>query len=597
MYEVYGFAGMEWTNYDLGCGPDAARDPEASVAGSWASLSWYSLLTAASTVTAIERWAYDPATLDVFAPVQRIADEAFGNRVFIPLFGFTLLCVTAYILTKAHTGDVRFAGNVAGWAMLVTLVAVACITWPTKIGPAADRAITGVVAGVNSAVSGTTQANLSIADSTAANLQRGILYETWRAGNFGSYSSKTADKYGPVLFRNSALTRSEERLLETDPEKAREIIELKGNRYEEAAENLKEEDPVAYQHLAGKKNWDRLMYATIGWIAFLCTTVFHFVASLLLLFSLLVIRVAVMVLPLLAIIGAFYPARRFVIKVADYVAGAVTAALMFGSVAALFTAAVGGIIAPTTNSNPLISALVMLLFTIVAWKLTKPARSLKAFGMPGLDRFRRTPIPRSPQGAQAPSQPGEQTVNAPQHDPYPLGGRSPQPYRMSWARATPAEATTRDVPRAMLSGAVQGATLGLAAAAVTGGASVVGAAATGAGRGAATAGAIEATGSGAAGAAAGAGAQRVLGSSTRALPAGSSTRPVNGAVKSPNVSTQTSHVAEAPLPGSQQPRSPLDGTRARVYRPGEATPVDHLAPAKVDRSGAHNIYVPVGSKR
>ena len=31
IYEQYGYAGLRWHTYDLGCGPDAARNPDAVI--------------------------------------------------------------------------------------------------------------------------------------------------------------------------------------------------------------------------------------------------------------------------------------------------------------------------------------------------------------------------------------------------------------------------------------------------------------------------------------------------------------------------------------------------------------------------------------
>lgn len=558
MYEVYGFAGMEWTNFDLGCGPDAVRDTNATIGGAVSNAMWNALLGTASAVTAVQRWTYDPDTLDVFEPVQRVAAEALGNRVFRVLFGLTLAVAGGFIIFRSRHGNVREAANHGGWAMLVLVLAMACILWPAKIAPAADDAVTGAISMVNSAVAGGTSSEVSIADTNAANVQHGVLYSTWASGTFGRASGATVEKYGPALFRNGALTREEAKLLQTDPEAAQEIIEKKKDRFNAAAENLKDEDPIAYEYLAGKHNWSRMIYAGVGWFAYACAMAYQLVASLLLLASLIIMRIAVMLLPLLAIAGAYYPWRGIVIRVLDYVAGAIAAAVMFGGASAVFTAVMGGIMSPTTNTPVMLSALLMLLVTLAGFKLTKPLRAARSFGMPGLNPFRRAEHPAD--------------GTAPTHE-APV---APQPQETYTRPVEPSSATYRhSFARQTATGAAQGAAAGAAFAAITGGTSVAAGATTGAAKAAAAETVATATGSAALGTAAGAAATKALPSAMKELPAGTT----------PKVHQEVPDVSA---------RRVVEGER--VWQPGEANPAETLRPTTAEK-GVYPIFQPVKENR
>lgn len=576
-YEVYGYAGLEWTNFDVGCGPDVARDPEGGIAGSIANMLWSSLLATASVGTAIQRWTYDPNTLDVLEPVQRTAAEALGIRVFMPLAGLTLLAMAGYIFVRSRAGDVREGATLTGWVLLVVTIVMGCILWPAKIAPAADNTIMSVIATVNTAVAGgSSGAAVSIADTNAANVQHGILYSTWASGTFGRSSGETVEKYGPILFKNGALTRSEAALIQTDPERAAEIIEDKKEKFNDAAEALKGEDPIAYEYLAGKQNWSRAMYAAIGWVAYACAMLYQLVASLMLLFSLLIIRLAVMVVPLLAVAALYWPARGVLIRVFDYVVGAVVAAVMFGSVAAIFTAILGGIMSPITNTNIVWATILMFLATVGGFMLTKPWKMAKSFGAPGLSAFR-----GDAKGAQD-AHPAHFTSRRGQAPDGQSPG-APAPADTYTRPATPAATAPQpSFLRDTVGGAVKGAAAGAAFAAATGGASVAAGAAKGAAGAAASGAATKVTGSPTVGAAAGMATARALPSTTvKALPAG----PATG-TPAPTI-RQDIPVADA------APRRVVAGDR--VWQPGEANPSAALRPAAADR-GAYRIFQPVTMK-
>ena len=586
MYEVYGYAGLDWVNHDLGCGPDAVRDTDASIAGAWANFSWSTLQGAAATSTAMERWTYDPDTLDVFEPIQRVAAEALGNRVFMSMFGMTLVVVGGYVILRSRSGDVREGVNYAGWALLMLTAAMSCLIYGAKIAPAADSTVLGIVASVNAGVAGTTTDNYSIADASAANTQRGILYSTWASGTFGRNSGPAVEKYGPALFRNGALTFDEAKLLSTDPEAAKAIIEKKAGRFRAAAENLKADDPIAYEHLAGKHNMNRVKAASVGWIAFLCVKAYNIVSSVLLLFALVVIRVIVWLLPVLVIAGAYYPARHIILKIGDYGAGSVAAAVMFGCASAVFTGIAGGVLSPTTNTPLELAAFLMFIVTIAGWFVTKPLRSFKSFAMPGASRYRgdptKPPVAPTPEQPPAPDTPYTRPPT-PAARPY-----TSAPYQ--YGPATGAPSTQGFAPtkpgfvKATVVGAAQGAATGATLAAITGGVSVATGAATGAARAGAATAATHATGSPIVGAAAGFAAGKAI--------------PVNGAAAAAaapeipaGVAAQNgTPPAPALAPAVEQPvRSVVEASR--VWTPGEENPSAHLNQAPSKR-GVYKVFTP-----
>ena len=593
MYEQYGWAGLAWTNYDLGCGPDALRNPEAATTGGFSNMVFGALVTAVSSATVITRFAFSPETLAIFAPLQTVAAEAFGNRVFMALFSGTLLVVMLGLIFNAAQGDVRDAANRAGWAVLVAVMAVAAFTWPTKIAPALDQAITSIPSTIHSALAGAAGDPLPLADSVAANIQRGILYETWKSGTFGRADSPTAEKYADELFKAQTLTRDEAAQIAANPESAAGIIDPKKERYAELADQIKDEDPIAYEYLAGHRNGDRLTSASLAWLGWTASNIFTLIAALLCLATMTIVRFVVMLLPLLAVVGAIWRFRGVVSGVLSYTAGAAWLTFVFGSLAAVFTAVVGVLMSPKNTLPWIVNVALLLVMTVVAWKLSKPMSALKTLTMGKA----RKPNFRSGGSAPRPAAPG-----APQQQQQQPVGPSAGPSG-PWSPGSggvPAEARQRsfvgDTVRGATGGAISGAMTGAGLALITGGGSLAAGAAAGATKGAVV---------GAAGAHSPAlgvlAAMQVsgVGSTPAAAPAVDAS-PAATTATQPMTATPAPTPAPQLPPGTSSTIVPADAHTGfvtadtptgpvRVFVPGESTPVDNIQPVEPNREGVYPI--------
>ena len=73
IYEQYGYAGLRWRTYDLGCGPDAARHPDAVIGtavSNWIinfPVAWSALTSSLTEV------AFDPTFLNIFDPASPVS--------------------------------------------------------------------------------------------------------------------------------------------------------------------------------------------------------------------------------------------------------------------------------------------------------------------------------------------------------------------------------------------------------------------------------------------------------------------------------------------------------------------------------------------
>lgn len=591
IYEAYGYSAFTWPSFKCGA-------IDINISGSaWngvANMGLNLLGVGIAFVVAITRFAFNPDTLAIFNPILRLGSQALGNDVFKVLFWVTIAATGVLILWKARQARLKESLGGASWLVLVGLLGLVCMSWPLTLAPMFDKGLTHTVGAVNTTLAQTTgDASNDAATGVASNVTRSLLYNTWCAGMVGRSSGPVADKYCPELFKASAISRAEEAKVRQSPDPAQaqqDLVKQKQTKMNSLADELKSKDPTAYDYLVGNQPWDRNANVGLAWLAFGCACLFLTTASLLLLYALIVIRLAILVFPGLAVIGGYPPLRHFVTGLFDYVAAAIIAAVVFGSLTAVFAGMIGAFIG--SGLNPALAAVLLLVTTIAAWRLTKPHRQVKNFVRP---RFKRKSNGGgSSQGAgngQAQGSGGQQEEGPSRHS----GGSIFTPsYAPGFGASTPAEAKP-----SMLGSAAKGAATGAASTAVlglaTGGTVTLGAMAAGAAKGAVVSGAGAKFGTvGALGAMAATRGIGGGGSSTQA-PTGRHSIGVTAETASASAPTAAAGVTTGPraaLPSGSAPADP----KPRVYTPGESHPAENarLVEPTTTASGerVYPIYTP-----
>ena len=386
IYEQYGFAGLRWNAYDLGCGPDAARNPDAIIGTALSNWMMNGPISFSALTTSITRVAFEPTFLNVFDPTIKRVSNALHDSLFATWVPAVIALMGIVILLKARRHALATTAASIGWALMVVLVATAIFKWPIAAGHFADDTVTttlGTVAGgINEHGHGT---NPGVA--VASSVQESIFYNSWLAGELGSTDSTTAKKYGPELFKAQALTWSEAAIVEDDPARGEQIIEAKKQRFGEVAAEIKSSDPVAYEHLMGKRSDTRVGYAILSSLGALLALPFLLVASLLLLGSFLIVRLAVMMFPAFATLGVFPAGRGLVLGVGRTVGAALVNAVIFGVGAAVTIRVIGLILDPASKLPGWLALVLMPLFSFVMWVALKPFRRLTTMVSPNADPF------------------------------------------------------------------------------------------------------------------------------------------------------------------------------------------------------------------
>jgi len=374
IYDVYGYAGIRWNTYDLGCGTDIVRNPDASIGTAIGNWILEIPTTMVAATGAVLDAAFSPDFLSVFDPLITNVVDTLQRTVF-ERWAFVVVAALGLLLIwrSRHAALASSAGAI-GWALFVMVLVTMVFRWPLVAGQAADQTVSTTLSAVSSGLNG--GSSTDAAASATSGMQESLLYESWLGGTFGSTDSDVAKKYGPVIFDATALTWREAAIMETDPDQGNKIVASKQEKFEDAAKKIEAADPDAYEYLTGRRSDSRVGYAMLALIATLCTVPFLFVAGLLVLGALIIVRFGVMLFPAFATLGLFPTMRTLVTGIGSTVAAALINAVVFGIGASVTVLGMGVLLSPTSGTPGWLSVVLMLLLTIVMWVALRPFRRL-----------------------------------------------------------------------------------------------------------------------------------------------------------------------------------------------------------------------------
>jgi hypothetical protein len=375
IYEQYGYAGLRWRTYDLGCGPDAMRNPDAVIGTAVSNWMMQIPLAVSAATGSLTKVAFHPTFLQTFNPVVEKVSTTLHTSLFASWVPLVLALLGGLIVVTARRAALSSTASAVGWALIVMMVATALFRWPLAAGQFADNLVGGTLGQAVGQLDGT-----DVTDdpgiAVASHVEESILYRSWLAGTLGSPDSETARKYGPDLFKAQALTWREADLVQRDPEKGKALIEYKQNKWKEIAAKIQKEDPDAYENLTGKRSETRVGYAILSSLATLLSLPFLMASSLLMLGCFIIVRLAVMIFPVFAILGMFPQSRGIVLGLGRGVGAAVVNAIIFGIGAGVTVAVLGILFHPGNGTPGWLSLILMPLFSFIMWAALKPFRRL-----------------------------------------------------------------------------------------------------------------------------------------------------------------------------------------------------------------------------
>jgi len=145
------------------------------------------------------------------------------------------------------------------------------------------------------------------------------------------------------------------------------------------AEQVKAEDPEAYEYLQGANGMDRIGAGFIAMLSALLFAMFDITAALLVLLGFLLFRWAVIAAPILGTVGLLRPASAGIRRLGNAVVAALFNIVVFGAGAAVYLFAVD-LITGTANLPGWLQVVLVWLTGVVGWILLRPYRRITQLG-------------------------------------------------------------------------------------------------------------------------------------------------------------------------------------------------------------------------
>lgn len=151
IYEQYGFAGLRWDTYDLGCG-GVLRDTEAASDTAMANFIFmWSKAWTALTIK-LHDYAVGDAIPDATRPVLENATRAVRNAIFTPWAVVSLLIVACGVIVQARKKNAAEAVTRVGWSLFVVTLVSIVGGYPAFAAGLTDDAVSSTVGAVRQAL-------------------------------------------------------------------------------------------------------------------------------------------------------------------------------------------------------------------------------------------------------------------------------------------------------------------------------------------------------------------------------------------------------------------------------------------------------------
>lgn len=397
IYSQYGYAGYGYTTYDLegGCASTLTA-PDTKFETTIANGEFMIATAIIGASNALRERAWDPQSLWGWAdPLVEQATKAVYEKVFSVFGVITLAVVGLYLIWRSQQADMGAATTTAGWALLVMVAVTAIAAWPVKSANVADQSLITTLGVVHDAVGpraqnspvqqcddatpGACEDNRPPAVRASDTATDTMLYRNWLRGLLGSADSTTAQKYGRALYDAKSLTWGEMQRLRENPDTRPQVLDRKKAQWKRVAEQVRTEDPEAYEYLQGINGMDRIGSGFIAVLAAIMFAMFDLTASVLVLLGFLIFRWAVIAAPILGTVGLLRPASSGIRRLGNAVVAAVFNIAIFGTGAAIYLFAVD-LIMNTASLPGWLQVVLVWLCGVVGWLLLRPYRRITQLG-------------------------------------------------------------------------------------------------------------------------------------------------------------------------------------------------------------------------
>lgn len=366
--DVYGYGGLEWSTYDLGCG-GAARDPWAASGSALANQMMLVPITLLQFVGVLTRTVADPGWMGILdGPLESMGDT-IRDRPLAALFPLAGLGLAAVLVFRARRGQLADGATDAAWWLGIAASVIVLTVSPVWAARQFDGALSMGMTQVRESFGPT---GGPLADMGP--VHRDVLYNSWLTGTFGSAESEAAQRYGADLFRAQAFTRAELERTRGNRDAYVDLVRAKNEAWVETAARVEAEYPDAYVNLQGRRTGVRWVAAGIAVVTSAATSLFVAWAGLSLAVALFTVRMFIVGWPIVALVGVFPSQRHRLIGLWDMLVAALIKAVVCGFVAGAVSVMIGAALT-APNTNQFTRLLAAMLISLAAWKMTAPLRA------------------------------------------------------------------------------------------------------------------------------------------------------------------------------------------------------------------------------
>lgn len=388
-YQTYGWAGLKWHTYDLGCGTDLVRAPGAVGDTTLGN----TFMTIGKSMAAAAFWLDDQTKTGQAAAASGVdsALAKFDQIVFSISKGMKgiytqwlligLVVVSAMVLWKALKADSAGITRTTAFAAAGLALGALMVGAPQKALQVADDTFGSLITETQDEIfsvqfgdQGTS--TLAGGDTDPRNVLIDKIYlDDWRKGWFGqNYPETDPSQLGPKLRDSLAFTYDQQHDVKDDPKKQNDLAEEKADKFREIVKDLETDYGLSYHQFQGKDS-GRTSIGFMGMLKLAMPSLLWIGASILKLVALLAIRFAVLFAPIwipIAIAYGGWLSRVMRMLASAYmwgVAGAVIVAVYLMALVQLYV-----------NDNGMVDGSwrlwFMILLTVVCWAIMRPFKRM-----------------------------------------------------------------------------------------------------------------------------------------------------------------------------------------------------------------------------
>ncbi|GAA2349052.1 hypothetical protein GCM10009854_28280 [Saccharopolyspora halophila] len=361
-YDQYGYAGMVWHTYDLGCGPQGVVHPNAMV-DTWLGNELFNLAkNIVGTTNALHYALMDGDMMRPFDDLISTGTSALYSSVFAPWFGVVALVLAVVLFRYIWQGDLATIGKRGMWALAGLWFASATYLTPLVYTHALDDV---VITGTSAVQAGfLTEVGVDQRDRLPTMLHDEIVYRNWLRGEFGTPDSPQAKELGGELLAAQAWSKDEV-LQGADAGSP----EQKKQQFEDVAARM----GSAYGYFQGIDG-SRVGTGTLSLAQSLAFASFQLLAKLTILLAQVLLRVLILAGPLIGLVALVY---HNLLRAIGRVAGAaVLNVVLVSALAGLHTLILTWIFDPTRGFPLLTQILLAALITVVFLMIARPFRRI-----------------------------------------------------------------------------------------------------------------------------------------------------------------------------------------------------------------------------